>query len=33
LLVSVTVLDAVKTFVGVMMLDKTAMFYSGCVGH
>jgi hypothetical protein len=29
LFVSVTVLDAVKTFVGVMMLDKTVMFYSG----
>ena len=33
LLVSVLVLDAVKTLVGVMMLDKTVMFYSDLVGH
>jgi len=31
--VTVFVLVAVRTLVGVMIPDSVAMFYSGCVGH
>ena len=33
LFVTVFVLVAVRTLVGVMIPDSVAMFYSGCVGH
>jgi hypothetical protein len=33
LFVTVFVLVSVRTLVGVMMLDRFAMCYSGCVGH
>ena len=33
LFVTVLVLVLVKTLVGVMIADKTVIFYSGCAGH